>query len=215
MADQSNAVDVEKMEQNPEDVTILLAELNKGNEDAASKLIPLVYAELRRLAGAYMRRERSDHTLQPTALVNEAYLKLVEQRSVDWKGRSHFFGIAAQLMRRILVDHARGHLRDKRGGGQQPVPIDEALVFAPEQSQELIRLDQALERLTQLDPRQAKIVELRFFGGLTVEQTAEVLGISEKTVKRDWSMAKSWLHGELKTSDGVTAGQLGSTEGAV
>ena len=198
-----------------EDVTVLLAELKKGNEDAASKLIPLVYAELRRLAASYMRRERSDHTLQPTALVNEAYLKLVEQRSVNWQSRAHFFGIAAQVMRRILVDHARGHLRDKRGGGQERVPIDEALIFAPEQSSELIKLDEALDRLTQLDPRQGRIVELRFFGGLNVDQTAEMLGISPKTVKRDWSMAKAWLHGELKAIHGDTAGQLEGSKDAV
>jgi RNA polymerase sigma-70 factor (ECF subfamily) len=189
------------------DVTVLLEQLAKGKEEVASKLIPLVYNELRRLAGGYMRRERNDHTLQPTALVHEAYLKLVEQRSVNWQSRAHFFGIAAQLMRRILVDHARGHLRDKRGGGVIPVPLDEALVFAPEQSSELVKLDQSLERLANLDPRQSKIVELRFFGGLTVEQTAEVLGISPKTVKRDWSVAKAWLHGDLKTSPGATARQ--------
>jgi RNA polymerase sigma-70 factor, ECF subfamily len=199
------------MDPGGEDVTILLAELTKGNEEAASRLIPLVYAELRRLAASYMRRERSDHTLQPTALVHEAYLKLIQQRSVDWQSRAHFFGIAAQVMRRILVDHARGHLREKRGGGQRPVPMDEALVFAPEQSAELLKLDQALERLTKLDPRQGKIVELRFFGGLTVEQTADLLGISPKTVKRDWSMAKAWLHGELKASHGNTTGQLGGS----
>jgi RNA polymerase sigma-70 factor, ECF subfamily len=193
----------------PEDVTLLLAELTKGNERAASQLIPLVYDELRRLAGSYMRRERRDHTLQPTALVNEAYLKLVEQRSVDWQSRAHFFGIAAQVMRRILVDHARAHMRDKRGAGQRAVPIHEALVFAPEQSGELLKLDEALERLTQLDARQGKIVELRFFGGLTVEQTADLLGISPKTVKRDWSMAKAWLHGELKATHGDKTGQLG------
>jgi RNA polymerase sigma-70 factor, ECF subfamily len=180
------------------DVTLLLSELVKGDEAAASKLFPLLYDELRRLAGNYMRRERGDHTLQPTALVHEAYLKLVQQRSIDWQGRAHFFGIAARVMRTILVDHARGHLRDKRGGGQRLVPIDEVLVFAPEQSAELVRLDQAVERLTKIDPRQGKIVELRFFGGLTVEQAADVLGISPKTVKRDWSMAKAWLHGELK-----------------
>jgi RNA polymerase sigma-70 factor, ECF subfamily len=192
-----------------EDVTALLTDLAKGNGGAASKLIPLVYDELRRLAGGYMRRERSDHTLQPTALVHEAYLKLVEQRSVDWQGRAHFLGIAAQIMRRILIDHARGHLRDKRGGGERPVPLDEALVFAPEQSSELVKLDQSLERLAKLDPRQSKIVELRFFGGLTVEQTAEVLGISEKTVKRDWSMAKAWLYGDLRQGHGNRAGKLG------
>jgi RNA polymerase sigma-70 factor (ECF subfamily) len=184
------------------DVTILLAELKKGDKSAASKLIPIVYNELRRLAAGYMRRERSDHTLQPTALVHEAYLKLIEQRSVDWQSRAHFFGIAAQVMRRILIDHAKGHLREKRGGGERAIAIEEALVFAPEQSVELVKLDQALERLTKLDPRQGKIVELRFFGGLTVEQTAELLGISPKTVKRDWSMAKAWLHGDLKASHG-------------
>jgi RNA polymerase sigma factor (TIGR02999 family) len=184
------------------DVTVLLEQLAKGKEEVASKLIPLVYNELRRLAGGYMRRERNDHTLQPTALVHEAYLKLVEQRSVNWQSRAHFFGIAAQLMRRILVDHARGHLRDKRGGGVIPVPLDEALVFAPEQSSELVKLDQSLDRLAKFDPRQSKIVELRFFGGLTVEQTAEVLGISPKTVKRDWSVAKAWLHGDLKANHG-------------
>jgi RNA polymerase sigma factor (TIGR02999 family) len=138
-------------------------------------------------------------------------LKLIQQRSIDWQSRAHFFGIAAQVMRRILVDHARGHLREKRGGGERPVPMDEALVFAPEQSVELLKLDQALERLTKLDPRQGKIVELRFFGGLTVEQTADLLGISPKTVKRDWSMAKAWLHGELKASHGNTTGQLGGS----
>ena len=181
-------------------VTLLLGKMANGEEGAAAQLIPMVYDELRRLAGGYMRRERTDHTLQPTALVHEAYMKLVEQRSVDWQSRAHFFGIAAQMMRRILIDHARGHLRDKRGGGVIPVPIDDELVFAPEQSSELVRLDESLERLAKIDPRQSKIVELRFFGGLTVEQTADVLGISAKTVKRDWSMAKAWLHGDLKAN---------------
>jgi RNA polymerase sigma-70 factor, ECF subfamily len=199
------------MDSDREDVTVLLSQLSKGNEAAASKLIPLVYAELRRLASGYMRRERTDHTLQATALVHEAYLKLVEQRSVDWQSRAHFFGIAAQVMRRILVDHARGHLREKRGGGQRLVPIDEVLVFAPEQSLELVKLDQSLERLSKLDPRQGKIVELRFFGGLTGEQTAELLGISPKTVKRDWSMAKAWLHGDLKQGHGDLARELGNS----
>jgi RNA polymerase sigma-70 factor (ECF subfamily) len=194
----------------PEDVTILLAELTKGNERAASQLIPLVYDELRRLAGRYMRRERSDHTLQATELVHEAYLKLVEQRSVDWQGRAHFLGIAAQIMRRILIDHARGHLREKRGGGQEAVPLDEALVFSPEQSHELMKLDESLDRLTALDPRQGKIVELRFFGGLTVEETAEVLGISPKTVKREWSVAKAWLHGDLRRGHGNVAREVGN-----
>jgi RNA polymerase sigma-70 factor (ECF subfamily) len=189
-----------------DDVTALLGQLAKGDDAAASKLIPIVYDELRRLAAGYMRRERPDHTLQPTALVHEAYVKLTEQRVTDWRGRAHFFGIAAQIMRRILIDHARGHLRDKRGGGMIPVPLDEAVVFSPEQSSELVRLDASLERLAKLDPRQSRIVELRFFGGLTVEQTAELLGISAKTVKRDWSMAKAWLHGDMKTSHGDLAG---------
>jgi RNA polymerase sigma factor (TIGR02999 family) len=190
------------MESTREDVTVLLAQLTNGNKDAASRLIPLVYAELKRLAGSYMRRERADHTLQATALVHEAYLKLVEQRSVDWQSRAHFFGIAAQVMRRLLVDHARGHLREKRGGGQDVVPLDEALVFVPEKSLELAKLDDSLKRLTKIDPRQGQIVELRFFGGLTVEETAEFLGISPKTVKRDWSMAKAWLHGDMKQGHG-------------
>jgi RNA polymerase sigma-70 factor, ECF subfamily len=186
------------------EVTLLLTELTKGNQEARSKIIPLVYEELRRMAGRYMRRERADHTLQSTALVHEAYLKLVEQ-SVDWQSRAHFFAIAAQVMRRILVDHARGHLRAKRGGGQPVIALDEALVFSPERSFELVEVDAALQRLAESDLRQAKIVELRFFGGLTVEETAEILGISPKTVKRDWSVAKAWLHGELKKSHGNVA----------
>jgi RNA polymerase sigma-70 factor (ECF subfamily) len=190
------------MESSGDDVTLLLGRIARGDDAAASKLIPLVYDELRRLAGGYMRRERKDHTLQATALVHEAYLKLTEQRSVDWQGRAHFFGIAAQVMRRILIDHARGHLRAKRGGGVIPVPLDEALTFSPEQSLELVKLNESLERLAKLDPRQGKIVELRFFGGLTVEETAQMLGISAKTVKREWSMAKAWLHGDMKTRDG-------------
>ena len=193
-----------------DDVTLLLGQLANGNEDAASRLIPLVYNELRRLAGGYMRCERPDHTLQATALVHEAYLKLVEQRSVDWQGRAHFFGVAAQIMRRILIDHARGHLRDKRGGDQVAVPLDEVLVFSPERSHELLKLDECLDRLTALDPRQGKIVELRFFGGLTVEETAQVLGISPKTVKRDWSVAKAWLHGELRQNNGQFTDELGA-----
>jgi RNA polymerase sigma-70 factor, ECF subfamily len=194
----SRACEVGPLDPSPSDVTVLLSELQKGDPDAASRLIPLVYNELRRLAGHYMRQERPDHTLQATALVHEAYLKLINQRSVDWQGRAHFFGIAAQLMRRILIDHARGHLREKRGGPQQALPLDEALVLSPEQSSELINLDEALQRLAKLDARQSRIVELRFFGGLSTEETAEFLGISSKTVKRDWSLAKAWLHGELK-----------------
>jgi len=180
------------------DVSLLLSELSRGNKEASEKLVPLVYDELKRLAKSYMRQERPDHTLQATALVNEAYLRLVKQHAVNWQGRSHFFGIAAQLMRRILIDHARGHLRKKRGGDKQVLPLDEALVFSPEHSEELVKLDEALQRLSKLDARQSQIVELRFFGGLSVDETAQFLGISPKTVKRDWSVAKAWLHGELR-----------------
>jgi RNA polymerase sigma-70 factor (ECF subfamily) len=191
------------------DVTVLLAQLADGDQKAASRLVPLVYSELRRMAARYMRRERVDHTLQTTALVHEAYLKLVEQTSSSWENRAHFFAVAAQVMRHILVDHARGHLREKRGGGQAVLQLDEGLVFSPEQSSRLLEVDTALHRLIELDPRQGKIVELRFFGGLTVEETAAVLGISPKTVKRDWSVAKAWLHGELKQGHGNVAGEVG------
>jgi RNA polymerase sigma factor (TIGR02999 family) len=196
------------VEPSPADITFLLSKMQSGDERAASQLMPLVYNELRRLARGYMRRERSDHTLQATALVHEAYLKLVNQDSVNWQSRSHFFGIAANVMRRILIDHARGHLRQKRGGHEQIVPLDEALVFSPGQSAELVRLDEGLHRLEKLDPRQSKIVELRFFGGLSVEETAQFLGISPKTVKRDWSVAKAWLHGFLKTQHEHISGTM-------
>jgi RNA polymerase sigma-70 factor, ECF subfamily len=198
------------MDQAPKDVTVLLAEATKGDQQAASKLVPLVYDELRRLARHYMRRERENHTLQATALVHEAYLKLVQHQSVDWQNRAHFFGIAAQVMRHILVDHARGHGREKRGAGQQLVSLEEALVFSPEKSAELIKLDESLERLAKLDPRQGRIVELRFFGGLTVEETAHILGISPKTVKREWSVAKAWLHGDLRQNHCNRTGKLGN-----
>jgi RNA polymerase sigma-70 factor, ECF subfamily len=145
-----------------QEVTLLLSALTRGDDGAATKLIPVVYDELRRLAGSYMRRERIDHTLQATALVHEAYLKLVEQRSVDWQSRAHFFGVAAQLMRRILIDHARGHSRQKRGGEQKKVSLDEAFVFSEEQADELLAVDDSLNRLAEIDPRQARVVELRF-----------------------------------------------------
>jgi len=198
------------MEQ-PENVTLLLAEVRKGNPEAEGKLIPLVYDELRKLAGSYMRRERENHTLQATALVHEAYLKLVRQDVPDWQSRAHFFGIAAQLMRQVLVDHARGHSRKKRGGGQEMVVFDDALALTPEKSLEVMKIDESLQRLTKLDPRQGKIVELRFFGGLTVEEAADVLGISPKTVKREWSVAKAWLHGDLRRSHGGRAPKMGSS----
>lgn len=191
------------------DVTALLLEFARGNQNAAEKLLPLVYDELKRLAHSYMRRERPDHTLQTTALVHEAYLKLVRQEAVSWQCRSQFFGIAAQLMRRILVDHARGHLREKRGGANVVLPLNEALVFSSEHSEELVKLDEALERLSKLDARQGRIVELRFFGGLSVEETSKFLDVSPKTVKRDWAVAKVWLHGELRRSDGALSEAMG------
>jgi RNA polymerase sigma factor (TIGR02999 family) len=153
--------------------------------------------------------------LQATALVHEAYLKLVEQRSANWKSRAHFFGVAAQVMRRILIDHARGHLRQKRGGDFEKVVLDEGLVFSPQQSAELLAVDEALERLAKLDERQARIVEMRFFGGLSVEEAAAVLGISPKTVKRDWSMAKAWLHAELKEHHGIDTAAMADDQGPV
>ena len=192
------------------EVTELLSALAGGSPTAAEKLIPLVYDELKRLARSYMRRERQDHTLQTTALVHEAYLKLVRQRATNWQGRSHFFGVAAQLMRRILTDHARGHLRKKRDGAHIVLPLDEGLVFSPEHSEDLLKLDEALERLSKLDVRQSKIVELRFFGGLSVEEAAELLGVSPKTVKRDWAVAKAWLHAELRSTDGDVPGTMGT-----
>jgi len=190
------------------DVTLLLTQVANGNQDAAARLIPLVYEELHRLAERRLRLERPNHTLQPTALVHEAYLKLVAQRNANWQSRAHFFALASQLMRRILVDYARSRLRAKRGGKQVKLPLDEALLFTEDRCDELLALDESLERLEKLDARQSRIVELRFFGGLTVEEAAEVLGISPKTVKREWSTAKAWLYGELKERHGHDPGQL-------
>lgn len=181
------------------DITQLLVAFKAGDLDAQRKLLDVVYAELHRMAGRYMRRERPDHTLQATALIHEAYVRLIDQRDKDWQNRAHFFGVAAQMMRRILVDHARTRRTDKRGGGQHKVSLDEAMLLTNRQSDELIALDEALSRLAQFDPRQSRVVELRFFGGLTEEETAEVLGVASRTVKRDWSMAKAWLYAELNT----------------
>jgi RNA polymerase sigma factor (TIGR02999 family) len=199
----------------PQDVTDLLAQLVAGDQKAFPKLVPLVYDELHRLADGYMRRERADHTLQATALVNEAYLKLVRHPRPNWRSRAHFLGVAAQIMRHILVDHARGHGCDKRGGGMRPITLEDDLVFVPQKSIQLLRLDSSLKRLASRDPRQARVVELRFFGGLTVEEVADVLGVSAKTVKRDWSMAKAWLHGDLKSTHDDLAGKMGGSEGPV
>ena len=186
------------MNESPGDVTLLLNELKLGNKDALARLIPLVYAELRALASRFLRAERTGHTLQPTALVHEAYLRLVEQDHADWKDRAHFLAVAAQLMRRILVDYARGRATAKRGGVAVRIEI-EGLELEGErlQVEEILGVDQALDRLAVLDPQQSRVVELRYFAGLTVEEAAEALGISPRTVKRDWAMAAAWLRSEL------------------
>jgi RNA polymerase sigma factor (TIGR02999 family) len=191
-------------------VTALLVEVANGNQAAQEKLVPLVYDQLKRLARRYMRRERAGHTLQTTALVHEAYLKLVGQHSPHWQSRAQFYGTAAQLMRRILIDHARRHLREKRGGTQVILPLDEALAFTPEHSEDLLKLDEALDRLSKLDPRQSRIVELRFFGGLSVEETSTFLNVSPITVKRDWAVAKVWLYAELRPDNGDNGKTVGT-----
>jgi RNA polymerase sigma factor (TIGR02999 family) len=184
----------------PEDskpVTDLLLAWGNGDEGARDRLVALVYEDLRRRAGAYLRRERSDHLLQPTALVNEVYLRLVDHKSVRWENRAQFFGLAARLMRHILVDHARARGAQKRGGAALAVTLEEGAMPSPEPPVSLVALDEALEALAQLDPRQSRVVELRYFGGLSVEESAEVLGLSPATVKRDWTLARAWLHREL------------------
>jgi RNA polymerase sigma factor (TIGR02999 family) len=179
------------------DISQLLAAWNKGDKAALDRLMPLVESELRRLAAFHMRREGPGHTLQTTALINELYLKLMDQKQTRWHSRAHFFAISSQLMRRILIDHARRNLRGKRGGGVGKVALDDITIISPEKSAELLALDEALERLAKLDPLKSKIVELRHFGGLSVEETAEVLHISGITVMRHWNLAKSWLRREV------------------
>ena len=179
------------------DVTQLLVHWGNGDKQALDRLMPLVYDELHRMASRYLRREREGHTLQTTALINEAYLRIVDQNRVNWQNRAHFFGVAAQMMRRILVDHARSHLYAKRGGGAQKLTLDEAIATPQERDLDLVALDDALTALAEIDPQQSRIIELRFFGGLTIVETAEVLNISPATVKRDWNMAKAWLYGEI------------------
>ena len=187
-----------------ENVTQLLVKWGEGDQKALDQLMPLVYSELRRLAGNYLRRERQNHTLQATALVNEAYLKLIDQRNAHWQNRAHFYGVAAQLMRRILVDHARQHKAAKRGGSeQQRLSITSAgqlggKNLAAEPVLDLLALHEALQELAVIDPQQERIVELKFFGGLSIEETAEVLGIGHATVERDWKMARAWLRRKLE-----------------
>lgn len=181
----------------PEQVTKLLVAWGKGSKEALDLLTPIVYDELRHLAASYLRGERSAATLQPTALVHEAYLRLLAQSLPDWQSRSHFFGVAAQLMRQILVDHARQHSSAKRGGGAQRVTLDEAFCFAHEKGADVIALDDALNALAEIDPRKAKVIELRFFGGCSVEETAQALDVSVATVGREQRLAEAWLHREL------------------
>ena len=182
------------------EITQLLAEWTDGNQSALDELYPLVYDELHRLARRYMSRERKGHTLQTTALINEAYVRLVDQKNVHWANRSHFFAISAQIMRRILIDHARRHAYVKRGGGAQQVSLDEAAVVTSGIGSELIHLDEALKTLAKLDQRRSNVVELRYFGGLSNEEIAGVLNVSENTVTRDWNMARAWLYQQLTES---------------
>jgi RNA polymerase sigma-70 factor, ECF subfamily len=181
----------------PEGVSKTLTELNGGNPEVLDKVMPLVYDELHRLAHRYMMQERVGHTLQTTALVNEVYLKFVDKEGLSWQNRAHFLAVAARQMRFILVDYARGHARAKRGGGAERVPLDEALVVSEEHSTEMLALDEALTALASFDERKSRIAELRYFAGLTVEETAEALSVSPETVNRDWRMAKAWLRKEL------------------
>ena len=185
----------------PANITQLLVAWNGGDKAALDQLIPIVYQELRRQASNYLRHERPGHTLQTTALIHEAYLRLVDQKSVQWQNRAQFFGIAAQLMRRILVDHARTKHRAKRGGSAVRLSLSDATAVTKEANLDLIEIDEALNRLAEIDEQQAKIVELRFFSGLNVEETAAALNISPATVKRDWSVAKAWLHREITRNE--------------
>ena len=194
------AAETKSTDMPPPDVTQILRKWSDGNETASEQLMPLVYDELRRLARDYLRRERADHTLQPTALVHEAYIRLVDDKRVTWQDRAHFYGIAARLMRRILVDHARSRNAQKRGGLERKIVLDEATDVAPAGTPDLVALDEALHDFAKSYPRKSKVVELKFFGGLEAVQIAEVLQVSEKTVLRDWSFAKLWLCRELNAA---------------
>ena len=192
---------MEPVEEDDHRVTELLLGWSEGDDESRERLMDIVYQELRRIAGAQLRGERSGHTLQATALVNEAYLRLVDQNRVQWKNRAHFFGIAARLMRRILVDHARRQRAEKRGGGATVLVINEDVVAGPERDFDLVALDDALEKLQSFDARAAHLVELRFFGGLTIEETSEVMELSPATIKREWSTARAWLHHEIVSGE--------------
>ena len=186
------------MSPSPQDVTQLLRDWRQGNRAAFDQLIPLVYDELRRLAKRHLQRQSPGHTLQTTSLVHEAYLRLIDQQNIEWQNRAHFFAVAARAMRFLLVDHARARQYAKRGGGARQVTLDEVAVVSPERNDDLLALDEALSRLAALDPRKSQIVELRYFGGLSAEEAAEALGVSEITVKREWLKARAWLYRELQ-----------------
>ncbi len=188
------------MTSDSENVTRLLLDWSSGNQQALEELVPLIYKELRQLAHNFLYRERPGHTLQTTALVHEAYLKLIDQRDARWQNRAHFFAIAAQAMRRILIDSARKHAAAKRGGPREKLSLDEAADISLEPDSNLLELDEALNELAKIDPQQSRIVELRYFGGLTIEETADVMSVSPATVKREWTMARAWLHQELTES---------------
>lgn len=195
-------LEVEPLEETNHELTQLLQSWSHGNRQAMADLLPLVYDELRRLASSYMRFEAPGHTLQATALVHEAYMKLIQQRAVNWQSRAHFFGIAAQMIRRILVDHIRATRAQKRGSGFAALSLDEAIGVPEKRNWEILALDDALKTLAKVDPQQARIVELRFFAGLSIDETASVVGVSPATVKRDWVSAKAWLFRELSRSKG-------------
>ena len=185
------------MTNSPNEITQLLISWSRGDGTAMNQLIPLVEVELRRLAKHYMGRENPGHTLQTSALINEAYIRLIDQQSVQWKDRAHFFAVSAQIMRHILIDHARSHRSAKRGGGARKIPLDELEAVSDQRATELLALDDALNTLAVLDPRKSQMIELRFFGGLSIEETAEAMGISPMTITREWRLAKAWLHREM------------------
>jgi RNA polymerase sigma-70 factor, ECF subfamily len=200
------------MAASPEEITVLLRAAQNGDKHAEARLLPLIYPELRRLARRQMRKERSDHTLQPTALVHEAYLRLTLQHERTWECRAHFLAIAANLMRQVLIDHARARLREKRGGGELTACLDDQIAEVNLKPVEVIELDECLNRLTKIDARQGRVVEMRFFGGLSVDEVAYQLAVSPKTVKRDWQLARAWLYRELRRTDGTSKRALGESQ---
>jgi RNA polymerase sigma factor (TIGR02999 family) len=202
MPDNPPASELKNVRPRPDEITIMLKAWSSGQREIADKFIPIVYEELRRQARRFLRRERGNHTLETAALVHEVYIRLVDQKDINWQSRAHFFGVAAEMMRRILVNYAVNRNRQKRGGGVPKITLDEKIqVGQLDRDVDLIALDEALGRLEKLDARQARIVELRYFGGLSIEETSEVLGISPATVKRDWNMARTWLRSELIPRD--------------